>query len=55
MMIGKPTTPATTAASSAGQLHQNVALAGSHLACTGQCGKGWRDPDAEYDAMRDEK
>lgn len=22
--------------------------------CTGECGKTWRDPDAEYEAMRDE-
>jgi hypothetical protein len=22
--------------------------------CNGECGRGWRDPDAEYDAMRDE-
>lgn len=22
--------------------------------CTGECGKGWRDPDAEYEAMRDD-
>lgn len=23
--------------------------------CTGKCGVIWRDPDAEYDAMRDER
>ena len=23
-------------------------------ACTGECGRGWRDPDAEYDAARDD-
>ena len=22
--------------------------------CTGECGKVWRDPDAEYEAQRDE-
>ena len=22
--------------------------------CNGECGRGWRDPDAEYDAQRDE-
>jgi len=22
--------------------------------CTGECGKGWRDPDHEYEKMRDE-
>ena len=22
--------------------------------CNGECGKGWRDPDAEYERMRDE-
>jgi hypothetical protein len=22
--------------------------------CTGKCGRRWRDPDAEYDALRDE-
>jgi len=22
--------------------------------CTGECGRRWRDPDAEYDRMRDE-
>lgn len=22
--------------------------------CTGECGKRWRDPDAEYEAARDE-
>lgn len=22
--------------------------------CTGECGIKWRDPDAEYDAMRDD-
>ena len=23
--------------------------------CTGECGKIWRDPDYEYDKMRDER
>lgn len=23
--------------------------------CTGECGLQWRDPDAEYDRMRDER
>lgn len=23
--------------------------------CTGECQRGWRDPDAEYDRRRDEK
>lgn len=23
--------------------------------CTGECRRSWRDPDAEYDAMRDER
>lgn len=23
--------------------------------CTGDCGKGWRDPDAEYEKMRDDR
>jgi hypothetical protein len=23
--------------------------------CTGECGIKWRDPDAEYDAMRDDR
>jgi hypothetical protein len=23
--------------------------------CTGECGRSWRDPDAEYDRMRDER
>jgi hypothetical protein len=23
--------------------------------CTGECGRGWRDPDYEYDQMRDER
>jgi hypothetical protein len=23
------------------------------FACTGRCGQVWRDPDAEYDAVRD--
>ncbi len=23
--------------------------------CTGECGRSWRDPDAEYDEMRDEQ
>lgn len=23
-------------------------------ACTGECGRSWRDPDAEYEAMRDD-
>jgi len=23
-------------------------------ACTGECGIGWRDPDAEYDRRRDD-
>lgn len=22
--------------------------------CTGECSQSWRDPDAEYEAMRDE-
>lgn len=22
--------------------------------CTGECGKSWRDPDAEYEARRDD-
>lgn len=22
--------------------------------CTGECGRGWRDPDAEYEAERDD-
>lgn len=22
--------------------------------CTGECGQSWRDPDAEYERMRDE-
>lgn len=22
--------------------------------CTGDCGKGWRDPDHEYEKMRDD-
>ena len=24
-------------------------------ACTGDCGTRWRDPDAEYEVMRDER
>lgn len=24
-------------------------------ACTGKCGLSWRDPDAEYEAMRDDR
>lgn len=23
--------------------------------CTGECGRSWRDPDYEYDKMRDER
>lgn len=23
--------------------------------CTGECGRCWRDPDAEYEAQRDEQ
>lgn len=23
--------------------------------CTGECRRSWRDPDAEYDALRDER
>jgi hypothetical protein len=23
--------------------------------CTGECGRSWRDPDFEYDQMRDER
>ena len=23
--------------------------------CTGECNRGWRDPDAEYEATRDER
>lgn len=23
--------------------------------CTGECRRSWRDPDAEYDAMRDDR
>lgn len=22
--------------------------------CTGECGRGWRDPDEEYERLRDE-
>jgi hypothetical protein len=25
------------------------------VACSGKCGKSWRDPDYEYDKMRDER